>query len=204
MSASSEIVDSGRFSGQITPSRALDKSNFSQTCNLFSQYLKENATFPDLTLGRRTTPSTPTMNLFPIAEKTPRSAAVQPQTTAGQTQSTPMTIFYNGQVMVFNDLSPEKVKEILMIAGKGVPQKPTKPEELSNTIVHDSIKIQRSQPVVADLPIARKASLARFLEKRKDRITARSPYQTQGESKQEDSKTWLGLGAQSNVQFQQR
>ncbi|CAI9297537.1 unnamed protein product [Lactuca saligna] len=200
MSTSSEIVDSGRFSGQNMPSRAPEKSSFSQTCNLFSQYLKENATFPDLTLGRRTAPSTATMNLFPMAETTP--TPVQPQTTAGQNQSRPMTIFYNGQVIVFNDLAPEKVKEILMLAGKGVPQKPTKPEELSNNMVHDSIKIQRPQPVVADLPIARKASLARFLEKRKDRITARSPYQTQGDSKQEDSKTWLGLGAQSHIQFQ--
>nr|GEY20320.1 hypothetical protein [Tanacetum cinerariifolium] len=49
------------------------------------------------------------------------------------------------------------------------------------------------------LPIARKASLARFLEKRKDRITARSPYQVQESSKQEDGKSWLGLGAQSHV-----
>lgn len=201
MSTSSEIVDSGRLSGKNMPSRAPQKSSFSQTCNLFSQYLKENATFPDLTLGRRT-PSTATMNLFPMAE-TPL-AAVQEKTTTGQNQSGPMTIFYNGQVIVFNDLAPEKVKEILMLAEKGVPQKTTKPDEVLNNIVHDSIKIQRPQPVASDLPIARKASLARFLEKRKDRITARSPYQIQGDSKQEDSKTWLGLGAQPHVQFHQR
>ncbi|MFS7933812.1 putative alcohol O-acetyltransferase [Helianthus anomalus] len=40
-----------RYSGQNTPVRAPEKSSFSQTCNLFSQYLKENNTFPDLTLG---------------------------------------------------------------------------------------------------------------------------------------------------------
>ncbi|KAJ0928867.1 putative transcription regulator Others family [Helianthus annuus] len=47
--------------------------------------------------------------------------------------------------------------------------------------------------IFVNLPIARKASLARFLEKRKDRVTARSPYQVHDVSKQEDSKEWLGL-----------
>lgn len=41
---SSEIVDSGRLYGGA-------RSNFSQTCNLLSQYLKENGSFGDLTLG---------------------------------------------------------------------------------------------------------------------------------------------------------
>lgn len=40
---SSEIVDSGRFSG--------GRSNFSQTCSLLSQYLKEKGSFGDLSLG---------------------------------------------------------------------------------------------------------------------------------------------------------
>lgn len=217
MSTSSEIVDSGRFSGQH---RAPEKSSFNQTCNLFSQYLKENP-FPDLTLGRRATSSSATMNLFPMAE-TPRAAVQQQITTAAQKQqdhqSRSMTIFYDGQVIVFNDLTPEKVKEIMMLAEKGVVsgQKPTtfssasvcipKPDEPSNnkTGLQDSIHLRHPVASGSDLPIARKASLARFLEKRKDRITARSPYQTEGASKQDDSKTWLGLGAQSEVQFQPR
>ncbi|GJV71813.1 TIFY 10A-like protein [Tanacetum coccineum] len=131
--------------------------------------------------------STPTMNLFPMVE-TPRATMQQQPPAAKQ----PMTIFYNGQVVVFNDLSPEKVEEIMKIAqsGAAAQKKPVvKIEECSkNVIVANS-----------DLPIARKASLARFLEKRKDRITARSPYQVQESSKQEDSKSWLGLGAQSHV-----
>ncbi|KAJ9547954.1 hypothetical protein OSB04_020497 [Centaurea solstitialis] len=164
MSTSSEIVDSGRFSGQ---NRSPEKSNFSQTCNLFSQYLKENS-FPDLTL-----------------------------------------------VIVFNDLSQEKVKEIMKLAENGVPQKSTTAvvspaASVSTTPKADETPAKTDgvhllHPVVApgsDLPIARKASLARFLEKRKDRITARSPYQIEGGSKQEDTKSWLGLGAQSEVQFQ--
>nr|UNA06197.1 JAZ1 [Carthamus tinctorius] len=174
MSTSSEIVDSGRFSGQ---NRSPEKSNFSHTCNLFSQYLKENS-FPDLTLGRRPTTSTATMNLFPVTE-TPRAAAPQKQ----QDESRSMTIFYDGQVIVFNDLSPEKVKEIMKLAENGVPQKPTtvaSPAASVSTPKADETPaktggqdgIHLLHPVVApgsDLPIARKASLARFLEKRKDR-----------------------------------
>ncbi|KAE8724469.1 Pectin lyase-like superfamily protein isoform 1 [Hibiscus syriacus] len=61
---------------------------------------------------------------------------------------------------------------------------------------------QRPVPgVAADLPIARRASLHRFLEKRKDRITSKAPYQITSSatspSESGDSKSWLGLAAQS-------
>ncbi|KAK9055573.1 hypothetical protein SSX86_026657 [Deinandra increscens subsp. villosa] len=179
MSSSSEIVDSGRYSGQNMPVKAPEKSNFSQTCTLFSRYLKENSTFPDLTLG---------MSLFPMAE-TPRAAVPQQATAAVQKQQDPsrsLTIFYNGQVMVFNDLAPEKVQEIMKLAE----QKPPNSDEPS----------KYTTVTASDLPIARKASLARFLEKRKDRITARSPYKLadDGSKHQEDSKEWLGLGGRSH------
>ncbi|XP_076906242.1 protein TIFY 10A-like [Bidens hawaiensis] len=174
MSSSSEIQDSTSFSGQNMPVN----STFTQTCNLFSQYLKQNSTFPDLTLGRRVSPAA-TMNLFPVVE-TPRA---QKQ----QDQSRTMTIFYNGQVVVFGDLAPEKVKEIMTLAEQGAAQKASKPAEPSKNIVVSG----------SGLPIARRNSIARFFEKRKDRISARAPYQAKVVSKQDDNKTWLGLGAQS-------
>ncbi|KAF4368703.1 hypothetical protein G4B88_025121 [Cannabis sativa] len=51
---------------------------------------------------------------------------------------------------------------------------------------------------IAHLPIARKASLHRFLEKRKDRINARAPYQIPevARSKSTEGNSWLGLAAQ--------
>ncbi|XP_023744408.1 protein TIFY 10A [Lactuca sativa] len=218
MSASSEIVDSGRFSGHKTT----EKSNFSQTFNLLSQYLKENGTFGDLSLGM----ATGTMNLFPATntsshrqqDATAAAAAspVSTQVPKKQPESAQMTIFYAGQVIVLDDFPAEKAMEIMTLAGKGTTQKtqtfrpasdwipkPTEPSNLvASNIEKESVQLQ---PVVSDLPIARKASLARFLEKRKERITARSPYQSDNHgspSKQEEGKSWLGLAAESRGQFQ--
>lgn len=57
------------------------------------------------------------------------------------------------------------------------------------------------QPIANDLPIARRASLHRFLEKRKDRIIAKAPYQINpaaSASKPVESElSWLGLAAPS-------
>ncbi|KAJ1439947.1 protein TIFY 10B-like [Sesbania bispinosa] len=68
MSSSSEYSE---FSGQ-KPARAPEKSTFSQTCSLLSQYIKEKGSFGDLTLGITcNTPnqvSATTMNLFPTKE----------------------------------------------------------------------------------------------------------------------------------------
>ncbi|KAL1805152.1 hypothetical protein ACET3Z_028220 [Daucus carota] len=197
MSSSSEIVDSGRSSGQKTP----EKSSFSQTCSLLSQYLKEKGSLGDLSLGigfesNGTTPPTPaaaaaTMNLFPVTEKpVPGIPAKQ------LPEKAQMTIFYGGQVVVFNDLPAEKAKEIMMLASKACssftqPEIPASPKVVA---ANSLVQTQRRQPIVSDLPIARKASLTRFLEKRKDRITARAPYAS-SETKPAESKSWLGLAA---------
>ncbi|XP_068662576.1 protein TIFY 10A-like [Aristolochia californica] len=54
----------------------------------------------------------------------------------------------------------------------------------------------------SDLPIARKVSLHRFLEKRKDRINCKAPYPVNqaaaAQAKPEESKSWLGLAPQSD------
>nr|GFA04898.1 hypothetical protein [Tanacetum cinerariifolium] len=71
------------------------------------------------------------------------------------TQAARMTIFYGDQVIVLDNFPADKALEIMNM--------------LSGTQTASSF-------VASDLPIARKASLARFLEKRKERITARAPH----------------------------
>ncbi|XP_022955789.1 protein TIFY 10b-like [Cucurbita moschata] len=161
--------------------RAPEKSSFAQTCNLLSQYLKEKRS---LGITPRIEPKDefPTarppaiMNLLTNMENPEEKEAVGLFLPPSATQ---MTIFYCGKVLVFNDLPSEKAEEIMTMAGKGI----VPSSRSAATVVSDKVTepvTTREQPptkVSDDLPIARRASLHRFFEKRKDRVTARAPYQ---------------------------
>lgn len=188
------------------------------------------------------------MDLLPMIEKSgEKSMNLFPQA-AMKAESEPdkaqMTIFYAGQVVVFNDFPADKAKEIMLMASstsKGNnTQNPGKQVESAADLVTPAVNrvhsfgntsIQENQTIVsgnnfpllsvlpcfsfwlligfssfvfADLPIARRASLTRFLEKRKDRLTAKVPYHKPGAGpKQEENKGWLGLGAQFPVKTEQ-
>ncbi|KAL1532918.1 protein TIFY 10A-like [Salvia divinorum] len=152
--ASSGKLDAAKFHG--------GRPNFSQTCNLLSQYLKENGGFCDLDL-----------NFNPKGSVNQSPKIEQPEKEIEQ-----MTIFYAGQVIVLNDIPAVKAKEIINLA----------------TAVSPIQKPQPLPPLGSDLPIARKNSLARFLEKRKDRITAAAPYQASKPAVKEEP--WLEMGPQ--------
>ncbi|XWS70102.1 hypothetical protein CRYUN_Cryun03dG0020400 [Craigia yunnanensis] len=233
---------SPEFKGQ-KPVRSPEKTSFTQTSSLLSQYLKEKGSFGDLTLGMTcnaeangTPEKRPTMNLFPLNEKSGdvcgrnvaaprnlRSMDLFPQQagfsssvakddglkrvdssvtsmnkfTAVEPQTAQMTIFYGGQVIVFNDFPADKAKEIILLASKGSSQNnsfnpnPAKTNapftssypiesgigapptsnvvpNFGNSVTQECIQ-PAQQPIPGDLPIARRASLHRFLEKRKDR-----------------------------------
>ncbi|XP_055823400.1 protein TIFY 10A-like [Solanum dulcamara] len=211
--ASSEIVDSGRFSGQ--------KSHFSHTCNLLSQYLKEKKGSLSLDIHRNfVSAGSATMDLLPMIEKSgEKSMNLFPQAamkTESEQDKAQMTIFYAGQVVVFNDFPADKAKEIMLMAStsKGNnTQNPGKQVGSAADLVAPAVNrvpsfgntsIQENQTIVSDLPIARRASLTRFLEKRKDRLTAKVPYHKPvAVPKQEENKGWLGLGAQFPVKTEQ-
>ncbi|CAN6206076.1 unnamed protein product [Urochloa humidicola] len=158
-----------------------------------------------------------TMELFP------QSAGFGVQDAARETEkqdkSQQLTIFYGGKVLVFNDFPADKAKDLMQLASKssplvqnvGLPQ-PSAPVT-DNTKVHKVMPAPVSSLPVAqaadaqkpartnasDMPIARKASLHRFLEKRKDRLNAKTPYQTSPADttpvkKEPESQPWLGLG----------
>ncbi|KAE8714077.1 putative polygalacturonase-like [Hibiscus syriacus] len=119
-------------------------------------------------------------------------------------QTAQMTIFYGGQVISFNDFPADKAKEIMLLASKSSSQTSRARSPIKSSFgVPPTLKtVQPAQrPLPGDLPIARRASLHRFLEKRKDRITSKAPYQITSSaasaSKSGDSKSWLGLAAPS-------
>ncbi|ESQ34883.1 hypothetical protein EUTSA_v10008419mg [Eutrema salsugineum] len=280
MSSSMECSDFAagrRFSG---------KPSFSLTCSRLSQYLKENGSFGDLSLGMACKPEvngnfgtsrqpTTTMSLFPCEASNMDSMAaahqdVKPknlfprqssfsssssslpkedalkitQTTTTTTttarsvkpepQTAPLTIFYGGQVIVFNDFSAEKARQVMNLASKGTAHSFTGfTSNVNNNNIHQSVYTPHlaknqseitsnivshlkktatqdpihssSTPMACELPIARRASLHRFLAKRKDRVTSKAPYQlcdpakasSKPQSRDNNNTSWLGLAAET-------
>ncbi|XP_022715309.1 protein TIFY 11B-like [Durio zibethinus] len=116
-----------------------------------------------------------------------------------------LTIFFGGQVLVYNDFPADKVKEIVALAnqgcsnaGSGVVSESGMEKVYSNIDKIDSTcsdipdlniasmtanspaqdsSVERHQYGGSDLRIARRNSLHKFFEKRKDRAAARAPYQ---------------------------
>lgn len=171
-------------------------SNFAQTCNLLSQYLKENGSLGDFSCGFASKPAATTMNLLPSLENAGASSfpSVKPAdffsnkaeaTMEIGAAGSQMTIFYAGKVHVFNDFSAEKANEIMALASKSGSSINTSSRAFtpdlniaSNASGSDGISSQErliqqlkppAAPITSDFPIKRRASLHRFLEKRKDR-----------------------------------
>lgn len=157
----------------------------------------------------------PEMELFPQSagfEGGKSAVSTQEKSQQAQAQAQ-LTIFYGGKVVVFDNFPAEKAHDLMNYAIKGnnntsslAPETALSAEQskvspittASTTTVGTQIHAQR-QPVLSDLPIMRKASLQRFLEKRKDRISAKAPYQVSkppliASIKKEDTESWLGLG----------
>lgn len=161
-----------------------------------------------------------TMELFPQCAGFGVKDAAAPDATGEQEKKEKpqqLTIFYGGKVLVFNDFPADKAKDLMQLANKGSPSV-VLPQPSAPASVTDSAKVHKAMPApvislpgvqadaqkparpnASDMPIARKASLHRFLEKRKDRLNAKTPYQTSPSDaapvkKELESQPWLGLG----------
>ncbi|CAK8539533.1 unnamed protein product [Lathyrus sativus] len=115
------------------------------------------------------------------------SSVMKSNITKEESKCAQMTIFYDGKVLVFDDIPAEKAKDIMVFS--------------ASNYVKEHPQVATAS-VIYDIPMTRKASLHRFLEKRKDRIAARAPYETSNRAvilnkPIDEHMPWLSLAPKS-------
>ncbi|XBH87119.1 hypothetical protein VPH35_074650 [Triticum aestivum] len=172
---------------------------FALACGVLSQYVKAEQKMSSVAVAPRAPPAT-TLSLMPGADVGQEHAAAAAAEEAGPATATPLTIFYGGRVVVFEDFPADKAAEVMrMAAAAGVERA---------AVVPAPALLPADKTALADLPIMRKASLQRFFEKRKDRLGARAPYarpapaaaaikdsEEKSASASASSSSWLGLAS---------
>ncbi|KAJ1298520.1 hypothetical protein BS78_01G460000 [Paspalum vaginatum] len=136
--------------------------------------------------------TTAVLELFPQQAGTLKDE--QHRTRKEPAERAPLTIFYGGKMVVFDDFPAEKADEIMqLVAGTG------------NTSAEQNNALGQPTAGLTDMPLARKVSLKRFLEKRKNRLTAADPYPASAAASESTTSTkpavkqegtpWLGVNS---------
>ncbi|URE23266.1 tify 10b [Musa troglodytarum] len=213
--------------------KAGEKSQFSHTCSLLNQFLKKKGSLGTIGLGMSPWPlghqptekhrAPTTMSLLPGvsvsaedhadhgADQHAPKPAVPPATEESASnkamEKAQLTIFYGGKVLVFDHFPEDKAKDLVQMAGKETCTAAPSLVLFSATSGSQLPPLHRLPKSAQDMPIARRNSLHRFLEKRKDRVNTEAPYQVHGVvpaspdvANQEGSRSWLGLGRRAPQQ----
>lgn len=167
---------------------------FAVACGVLSQYVRAEQKMA-AAAGAAPARAVTTLSLMPgaevVVEEEERREVGEEEAGPATAPAAPLTIFYGGRMVVFEDFPADKAAEVMRMASSGMAAAPA----------------QREGAALADMPIMRKASLQRFFAKRKDRLAATTPYarpspaETKA-SEPEEKKTptsWLDLAASASA-----
>ncbi|KAK8524637.1 hypothetical protein V6N13_015653 [Hibiscus sabdariffa] len=113
------------------------------------------------------------LRLLPSGFSGDRHGMVEASSESPENQQQQLTIFYNGRVCVC-DVTEPQARAILMIANRETDERLRTPMSGSEP-ASPTLKSPISSPSTG-LPTGMKRSLQQFLQKRKNRIQATSPY----------------------------
>ncbi|CAH8325033.1 unnamed protein product [Eruca vesicaria subsp. sativa] len=135
---------------------------------IIKSLLASGANGSDSSTRSLSVPSTPKED-HPHIMSSPVHAPLSRPSVEPVSGTVPMTIFYNGTVSVFQ-VSPNKAEDIIKVAMETSP-KNGKSMEKNISVIHPTTLRSKlfDKNLEGDLPIARRKSLQRFLEKRKER-----------------------------------
>ncbi|KAM0832179.1 hypothetical protein ACQ4PT_065029 [Festuca glaucescens] len=148
-------------------------SRFAAACGALSQYVKEAADHRTQLVRPAPSPSPAVrpLPLMPGADVTSRGEEPEADP-ASRAAAAQLTIFYGGRVLVLDDCPADKAAVLLRLAVAAAAAAKAKPETEPQVGARGDVLV-----AAADLPVARKASLQRFMDKRKGRLAARDqPY----------------------------
>nr|QBK47074.1 JAZ1-like protein [Chrysanthemum x morifolium] len=185
----------------------MENSSFATTCNRLSSFLKAKGNLRNLGIhanlddtGKQGISSPTTIDLLSNmesssqAKKTDEPVNPLPEyvsfdlfckdgarksTDSNESKTEQMTVIYDGQVLVFDGVSADKARQ-MMLAASGASSSNNHVEnrvQMASTSNSPCEAFETREQVELDLPIARRASLNKFLAKRKDRANERAPYQ---------------------------